>query len=167
MASWVTDEKGYWHPAKEKVALKNLSGKRIEIKQKDKDGKEFSQVIEPGDDYIYEGPCRQALFELWEIDKTGKTTTLGDDFRKNIEFMEAYGKFRAMFGFSKVEEYLAYIGYDEKAVKEEFEKKASKVSKHELPKRIQEIKKLGGGKDTVDGKLNKYGGFGAPELVAA
>ena len=33
MASWVADEKGLLHPAKERVGLKNLSGKPMKVKQ--------------------------------------------------------------------------------------------------------------------------------------
>ena len=46
---------GEFFPAKERVALKNLSGKEKEV-----DGK----IIKPGEDYIYEGADRAALFEL-------------------------------------------------------------------------------------------------------
>ncbi len=163
MASWITDEKGKWHPAKEKVALTNLSGKVLTFKKKDKDGKEFVESVNPGEPYIYEGPCREALFQLWEIDKTGGTTTIGEDFRTNTEFLESYAKARNAFGFKDVNEYLGYLGFDEKKVKEDFEAKASKVSKHELPNRIAEIKRIGGGDNRANpGKDIRYGGFGEP-----
>lgn len=161
MPSWVTDEKGLWHPKLERVSLKNLSGKIIKVKQKDMEGKEFTQEIQPGQDYIYEGPDRAALFELWNIDKTGKTTTLGEDFRRNTEFLESYAKARNAFGFNTVDEYLNYLGYDEKKVKDKFEETAAKINTHELPRRVEEIKKLGGGSDTATGQNLRYGGFGA------
>ena len=69
-------KEGVWHPAKERVALKNLSGKTKKV-----DGED----VQPGDDYIYEGADRAALFELYKL----KVETLGEDFRKNPEFLQA------------------------------------------------------------------------------
>lgn len=166
MSSWVTGPDGKWHPAKERVALKNLSGKVVTVKQKDKNGKEFIQEVQPGEDYIYEGPDRAALFELYLIDKTGNTTTIGENFRSNIEFMESYAKYRNMFGFTSVEEFLKYLGWDEEKAKEEFERKAAVIKKHDLPRRVDIINKLGGGKDTANSGLDKMGGFGDPDELA-
>lgn len=174
MPTWVSDEKGIWHPAKERVALKNISDKPIKIKQTDDDGKFFTKTIQPGEDYIYEGPDRAALFQWWE--ENGKpdasamkamdgNVTMGEDFRINSEFLEQYAKARQMFGFNKVDEYLVYLGYDEKKRHEDFVKKASTVTKHEAPQRIAEAKKLGGGQDYATGKLNRYGAFGDPPNV--
>lgn len=171
MSTWITDENGKWHPAKERVALKNLSGKTIKIKRII-GGKDVEEEIRPGDDYIYEGPDRAALFDWWEqngkpsaeqMKKLEGQVTLGEDFRQNTEFLEAYAKARNAFGFKDVAEYLTYLGYDFDKVKSDFEKKASVVNRHDLPKKINEIKKLGGGGDSVDGRLNKFGGFGEPE----
>lgn len=161
MSTWVSDERGLWHPGYERVSLKNLSGKTIRIKQKDIDGKEFTQEVAAGADYIYEGPDRAALFDLWQIDKSGNTTTLGNDFRSNPEFLESYAKARNAFGFNTIDEYLQYLGYDEKKVREEFNKKAVRINQHELPQRVEEIKRLGGGDDRANpGKNVRYGGFG-------
>ena len=169
MPSWVTDERGLWHPAKERVALKNLSGKTIIQKKKDREGKEYTEEIKPGDDYIYEGPDRASLFDWWEqngkpndetMKKLDGNVTLGEDFRNNNEFLESYAKARQAFGFQNVDEYLKYLGYDTEKVKKDFEKKASVVTKHELPRRVQEIKKLGGGDDRATGTHVRYGGFG-------
>ena len=151
--TWVTDEKGLWHPAKEKVALTNHSSKPFKHPNTD-------QMVQPDEPFIYEGPDRAALFELYQIDKTGKTTTLGENFRQNTEFLEYYAKMRNAFGFNNVNEFLAYIGYDEKEIKKQFEEKASVINKHELPKTIEEIKRIGGGSDTAGGQQVRYGGFG-------
>lgn len=170
MSTWVSDEKGVWHPAKERVPLKNLSNKPIEIEQTATDGKKFKQSIQPGMDYIYEGPDRAAMFQWWE--ENGKPTaeqmkervdnvTFGDDFRKNNEFMEQYAKFRNMFGFKDVEEYLKYIGYDSVKSHNRFLQNASVVATHDAPSRLKEIQMLGGGTDQANpGKNIRYGGFG-------
>lgn len=174
MATWISDEKGVLHPAKERVALKNLSGKPIKIKQLDDSGKEFVRTIQPDEDYIYEGPDRSALFNWWEengrlpaeeMKKLEGNVTLGEDFRVNTEFREQFAKARQMFGFNTVDEYLTYLGYDAKKSHERFLEKASVVAKHDMPSRVAEIKKLGGGQDYATGKLNRYGGFGdAPNV---
>lgn len=173
MPRWITDEKGKLHPSKERVSLKNLSDKPIKVEQTADDGKKFFQTIQPGMDYIYEGPDRAAMFQWWE--ENGKPTaeqikamepgtiTMGDDFRSNAEFMESYAKYRNMFGFKDVDEYLKYLGYDADKARKRFQEKSASVNIHDLPNRVPEIKKLGGGDDRANpGKNIKYGGWGEP-----
>lgn len=171
MSQWISDEKGNWHPAKERVPLYNRSDKTLEIEQTSKDGVKYKMDVLPGASYIYEGPDRAAMLQWWEEngrptaeqmqDKINGNVTFGDDFRKNTEFMEQYGKFRAMFGFKNVDEYLQYIGYDQKKLHENFLKKASIVSTHEAPSKVNEIQMVGGGTDKANpGKNLRYGGFG-------
>lgn len=177
MPSWISDETGKWHPAKENAPLVNISNKPIEIEVTSSDGKKFKQKIEPGANYVYEGPDRAALFQWWEENgrpdsKTMKQldgdVTFGEDFRTNNEFMEQYAKFRNMFGFKDVDEYLKYIGYDKEKSHARFLEKASIVAKHDLPGRVPEVKKIGGGDDKANpGKNLKYGGFGEPAELAA
>lgn len=171
MPTWISDEKGVLHPAKERVALKNLSSEPMTKEMEDVDGKKFTVKIPAGGDYIYEGPDRAALFQWWEengkpsaeqmLEMEGRVT-FGDDFRTNEAFLEQYAKARNMFGFKDVKEYLVYLGYDEKKLKDRFEKNVSRVNVHDLPDRITEIKKLGGGINTARGSKepNRYGGFG-------
>ena len=59
-----------------------------------------------------------------------------------------------------VEEYLTFIGYDKEKVEKEFEEKASKVHKDEIPERVKMIETPGGGIDTAGGNKPRYGGFG-------
>jgi hypothetical protein len=170
MSTFISDERGVWHPAKERVPLKNTSGKPIEIEQTATDGKKYKMTVPPGSDYIYEGPDRSAMFQWWE--ENGKPSaekmkemegnvTFGSDFRTNSEFMEQYAKFRQMFGFKDVEDYLKYLGYDSKKSHEKFLEKASVVTTHDAPARLSEVQKLGGGTDHANpGKNLRYGGFG-------
>lgn len=173
MPTWISDQKGKWHPAKEVASLINISDRPIEIEQTASDGKKYKQVIQPGAPYIYEGPDRAAMFQWWEengrpsieeMKKLEGNVTFGEDFRSNTEFMEYYGKYRNMFGFQNVDEFLKYLGYDEEKAKRRFEEKAKIVAIHDLPQRSPEIKKLGGGDDRANpGKNLRYGGFGEPE----
>lgn len=171
MSTWISDEKGILHPAKERVSLKNLSGKVIEIEQTATDGKKFKQLIQPGMDYIYEGPDRAAMFQWWE--ENGKTTaeqmkervdgsvTFGSDFRNNTEFLQHYSIARQAHGFKDMSEFLVFIGYDEKKSHAKFLERASVVNMHETPNRINELQRLGGGTDQANpGKNIRYGGFG-------
>lgn len=172
MSTWISDENGRWHPAKEVAGLINISDKPIQIEQTASDGKKFKVTVAPGAPYTYEGPDRAAMFQWWEENgrpdaKTMKelegNVTFGEDFRSNSEFMEQYAKFRNMFGFKDVDEYLKYLGFDKDKAHARFEQKASIVAVHDLPARSPEIKKLGGGDDKANpGKNLKYGGFGEP-----
>lgn len=171
MPTWISDEKGILHPAKERVALKNMTDKTIYREMTDVDGKKFKVPVPPGGDYIYDGPDRAALFQWWEEngkpsaeqmkEKEGKVT-FGDDFRQNDEFLKQFANARQSMGFASVDDYLKFLGYDEKKRHAEFEKKASSINVHDLPPRITEIKRLGGGSNTARGSKDReiYGGFG-------
>lgn len=150
MPSYVSKD-GVFHAQNEKVALTNLSGKPFT-------NPKTKEVIGVGEPYIYDGPCRAALFELWEADKSGKTTTFGVDFRKSPEFLQMLRD----LNFKTADEYLAWVGYDKEQVEKDFAANVSVIAKHELPKRVNEIKMLGGGKDYATGKNNQMGGFGDP-----
>lgn len=142
MPKWVSQE-GVWHPRNEKVALVNNSEKVKKI---------GDQEVGPGEPYIYEGPDRAALFQLFQE----KQESLGGDFRHDAEFLLRVKN----LGYRDLDDYLSSIGYDsEKAVKLT-EEKLSRVNKHELPKKIKAIETLGGGKDFSGQGNDKAGGFG-------
>jgi len=143
MSTFTSDE-GVWHPAKEKVALTNHSGKTITLPDGTK--------VKDGEPFIYSGPDRGALIELHERGEE----SLGSNFRTNPEFLQAIRN----MGFQNVEEYLKSIGYDSESEKARFKKISSVVTKHELPKRAKMVKDMGGGQDTAGGGLDRWGGFG-------
>ena len=177
MPSWITDENGLWHPAKEKANLVNHSNKDIVIYITDDTGKKFKKTIKPGEPYVYEGPDRAALFQWWE--ENGKpdaekmkeldgNVTFGEDFRGNMEFLEFFAKMKNSLGFADMDAFLKYLGYDKEKYQKRFQEKASSISKHELPQKVEEIKTIGGGSVPHDPRQSKYGGFGTPaELTAA
>ena len=141
MSTYVSAE-GLWYPGKEKVGLVNKSKKTIKI-----DGKD----IKPGEPFIYEGPDRAALIELH---KAGEEN-FGITFRQNPEFLQAVRN----MGFNDVEKYLEWAGYDKEKADKDFQAKIARVSKHELPKRVESINIIGGGQNTA-GSGDRYGGFG-------
>jgi hypothetical protein len=164
MPSWIADEKGLLHPAKERVGLVNNTGERMKHPT-------TGEMIEPGDPYIYDGPDRAAMFQWWE--ENGKPTaeqikampddaiTMGTDFHTNQEFMDFYAKYRQAFGFQNMAEFLTYLGYDEKKQQDRFKNLSQEVKLHELPERVPEIKKVGGGDDRANpGKNIRLGGWG-------
>ena len=144
--------KGKWFPQKEKVALKNYSEKIIDNPSTDEKLK--GDKIEPGEDFIYSGPDRAALFELWQA----KVEHFGEDFRTNPEFLQAVRN----MGYTSYKKYLKDIGFDEKKIDEEFNEKAEKITKHELPKRVEALNTLAGGRDTSGGGQDMKGDFSIP-----
>jgi hypothetical protein len=143
MSTWVSD-KGKWSPAKEKIGLTNLSDVSI---------KYGGETIKPGEPFIYDGPDRQAVKELHESGETH----LGEDFRRDPDFVQM----TRTRNFNSVEEYLAWLGYDEKKHDAECKKKMHSVTAHEIPKRAKEIKAMGGGQDRTGNRNNDViGGFG-------
>ena len=135
--------KGEWHPAKEKVGLINRSGKVKTVN---------GQTVQPGEPFIYEGPDRAALFELYNqgVEK------LGQNFKRSPEILDIVRK----FNFKDIDDYLQFIGYDEAKADKDFEEKAQLISKHELPKRVKEIDVMSGG-----GGEYKKGAWDEPPLV--
>lgn len=129
---------GVWHPAKEKVGLKNYSNKVI--KNPSTDEKHKDEEIKPGEDFIYSGPDRAALYELWEA----KVKNFGEDFRTNPDFLQAVRN----MGYSSYKAYLKDIGFNEAKMEEDFTKKAEEVNLHELPQKVKAIDTLAGGRDT-------------------
>jgi len=144
---------GKWYPQKEKVALKNYSETETIINPST-DEKYKGEEIKPGEDYIYSGPDRAALYELWKE----KAEHLGTDFRTNPEFLQAVRN----MGYPSYKKYLKDIGFDEKKLEEKFEKEASKISKHELPKKVKALDELAGGTDFSGQGNNMKGDFKLP-----
>lgn len=135
--------KGKWYPAKEKIGLTNLSDKIIKYK---------GNSIKPGEPFVYSGPDREALKML---EKEGREH-LGKDFRHDKEFLKAV---RTM-EFADVDSYLKYCGYDEEQDQRDFNKRAEVTKAHDIPKKVNEIRVMGGGKDYAGNKNDVIGGFG-------
>lgn len=151
MSGFVSDE-GLWSCAKEKVVLKNQSDKPII--NPSTEGKYVGETVQPGEDFVYEGPDRRAMYELFLAGEEH----FGINFRKSPEFLELLRK----FNFKTEKEYLKFVGYDTVKAKENFEKNASIVSKHELPKKVKALRELGGGRDFSGQGNDRYGDFGSP-----
>lgn len=170
MPSWISDERGLLHPAKEQVGLINRSDKPIKIEQTSDDGTKFTKTILPGGSYVYEGPDRAAMLQWWEengkptyeqiMDMPQGTITMGSDFRQNDEFLKQFRIAREAHGYQSVKEYLKDIEFDEVKVHGNFLKKASVVQLHDLAERVPEIKRVGGGDDRANpGKNIRAGGW--------
>lgn len=153
MPRWITDEKGVWHPAKEKVALRN-NRKEPMINPSATWSSYYGEVVQPGEVFIYEGPDRAAMFELFDQ----KVDSLGADFHNDPDLVSRVKQ----MGYKDVTEYSKVMGYDEKKAKDRFAKEATKVAQHELPEKVEAIKRLGGGQDLSGQGNDTYGGFGEP-----
>ena len=147
---------GKFVPAKERVVLKNTSNE-VFINPSADYSKYAGEEVQPGQEFIYEGPCRKAMCDL----HAEGLEYYGQDFRKSPDFLEHLRK----FNFKNEKEYFKFIGFDEEKTIKEAEAKASMISGHELPAKVKEIKKLGGGNDTSGEGNIQYGGFGKPKGV--
>jgi len=153
MSPKFTSKDGIWHPSKERVALKNHSNKTI-VNPSEEGSKYAGEKIAPGADYIYEGSDRAALFELFK----DKVSEFGQNFHHDIELISRVKQ----LGYADVDEYAKVMGYDKEKVEAEFNKNASIVNQHELPKKVAAIKELGGGVDTTGSGNDMAGDFGEP-----
>lgn len=145
---------GKWYPAKEQASMKNTFGKTIESEFVV--GPTGSHVVKEGEQFIYTGPNRAAVKVLKELGEE----TLGKDFRKDQQFMQA---FRAL-GFNNADEYLKYLGFNEK---ETIEKQMSMIDLLSTndKKKQKEILEIAGGRDFTGNKENDViGGFGDQRL---
>lgn len=153
MPTFVSD-KGVFHPAKEKVSLK-YNGKKSIARDKLPKGVTISgDSLNPGDDFLYDGPDREALKVIFKENPDG--STIGEDFRRDPDFIQM----TRTRGFNTVDDYLKSIGYDEAKDTEKFQKKAASVKAHEVADRVSEIEVLGGGKDFTGSGADTIGGFG-------
>lgn len=150
MANWVSKD-GVFYPAKERVSLKNNSGKVL-INPSAKWSKFCGESVQPGDDFIYEGEDRAALFTLFKE----KVDVLGQDFRKNPDMIGI----ARQFGYKDVNAYAKAMGYDAEQVEKNFEERVGAVVRHDLPARAKEVSRMGGGNDTTGNGADIIGGFG-------
>lgn len=157
MSSFVS-KSGVWFPAKERVSLKNLSGKVL-TNPSDESSKYHGEQVQPGEDFIYEGPDRAAMFHLFKE----KVDTLGQDFRQNPDMIHM----ARQFGYKSVDAYAKAVGFDQEKEDAEFEAKASVVAKHDLPKKAKEALVMGGGQDTSGSGADIVGGFGEERVRPA
>jgi hypothetical protein len=142
---------GVWYPGKERVSLKNISGKVLT--NPSAEGSKFcGETVQPGDDFIYEGPDRAAMFHLFKE----KVDTLGQDFRQNPDMIHM----ARQFGYKDINAYAKAVGYDKEKEDLMFAEKASVVAKHDLPKRAKETMIMGGGQDSSGSGADVIGGFG-------
>lgn len=153
MAKWIS-EGGMFFPANERVGLTNNTDKVITNPSAEW-SMFYNEEVQPGADYIYEGPCRDALKILREqgLEDLG---FLGDHFTQNNDMIEL-----ARIKYNKtVEEYAEMMGYNKDKAKELAEKYKKQVFVRLEPKRVPEIKISGGGTNRAGTGGDKAGGLG-------
>ncbi len=152
MSNWISKE-GLWFAKKERVVLKNESDKPIT--NPSTEGKYMGETVQPGEEFVYEGPDRRSMYELFLAGEEN----FGINFRKSPEFLEIVRK----FNFKSEKDYLKFVGYDSVKELEKFEKNIATVAKHDLPKKVKALRELGGGKDFSGQGNDRYGDFGLPK----
>jgi len=147
---------GVWHVAKERVALRNNSVNTI-TNPSEEGSKYFGEEVAPGADFIYEGPDRAALFELFKIDATGEVTTLGEHFTDDVQ-MQDLARQR---GYKSVIDYAKHFGYNKEKMESRFSELISEVKTHSLPNKVAMIEAAeSGGTNTAGTEGHMKGGFG-------
>jgi len=149
-----TSLEGKWVPQKERVHLNNNTGKEI-TNPSEEGSLFFGEKVAPDTVFIYEGPDRAALLDLYLAGET----EFGQDFRSDMDFQSRVRQ----LGFKSDKDYLKFIGYKEDDQIKKSKEDLSVVNAHKLPERAKEIKMLGGGSDLSGNNNNIYGGFGTPE----
>jgi len=147
MPRWNSND-GKWDPQNEKIGLINHSSGTITIGGKD---------VGPGEPFIYEGPCRAALFELFEA----KEEHFGKDFQHDPDFISRVKG----LGFNSMKDYLKFTGYSKEKSEKTFKENSSNVSRHELPEQVRMIRTASGGDDTSGSGKDQKGNFGAAPLL--
>lgn len=146
---------GKFIPAKESCSMVNTFGKTITSEFIV--GPDGSNTVKPGENFLYNGPNREAVRKL----KEQGSEYLGRDFRHHPEFLQAVRN----MGFNNPEEYLKMIGFDEKAEYNKQMEKVVELTSEKNPNRKEEAYMLAGGQDRSGEAANNYiGGFGAERL---
>ena len=105
---------------------------------------------------IYQGADRAALKMLEE-----QGGTIGQHFKTNMDFVMRVKQ----LGFSSIEDYLKFIGHDEKQQQAKFDELLKKVNKHELPARhVPASITSSGGDDTSGHGQHMKGELDAPPV---
>jgi len=146
---------GVWHVAKERVALTNRSNHTITNPSAEW-SKYVDEKVEAGQPFIYEGPDRASLFELYKADPTGEMTTLGQDFRSDTDMQDR----TRQRGYKSVADYAKAIGYSQEKSDAKFNELVSKLETHEVPKRVKMIEAVESGAYDTVGNEHRKGGFG-------
>lgn len=139
---------GIFYPAKEKIGLVNHSNQVI-TNPSATWSNHYGEKVEPGDPYIYEGPDRAAMYELY----LQGVETLGQDFHLDVELINRVRQ----LGYKSIDDYAEIMGWKKSKSEQQFKEKATVVTKHELPQKVKELELDSGGPIK--------GGFGEPPTI--
>jgi len=147
---------GVWHVARERVSLVNNSNQTI-TNPSEEGSKYFGEQVKAGEPFIYEGPDRASLFELYKADPSGEMTTFGMDFRDDPDMQDR----ARQRGYKSVADYAKAVGYNKEKSEARFIEMIAKVDTHSLPERVKMIEAAqSGGMNTAGTEGHRKGGFG-------
>jgi len=114
------------------------------------------KVYLPDEERFHDGEDREARRI---IDENGGS--MGQHYKTNLDLITiAHQR-----GFKDVDEYLKFLGYDEKKAQVKFDEELSKVHKHEAPKRLEPARiDRSGGDDTSGHGNHMKGALDAPPI---
>ena len=161
MGQWISDG-GIMYPANERVSLKNTSEKMI-INPSVEGSKFYKEEVEPGNDYIYEGPCRDAMKHLVDQGLDPYTGFIGTHFMMSNEMYEIA---RAK-GYDNVEDMIEKTtNYNAKDAKEKVEAYRKKFNTRKAPERVKAINPPSGGRNEAGTGGDLSGGMGEPKPIS-
>ena len=156
MPRFISDE-GVWVVAKERVSLKNETEK-VQTNPSVEGSKYYGEQVQPGEDFIYEGPDRAALQMLKELD-LHEQGYMGSHFTESPELFEL----ARTKGYDNVEDYVKKLGYKSDKAKELVAKYKTTYATHSGPAKVKGKEFMGGGKNTAGTGNDLKGDFGDPK----
>lgn len=160
MPQWISKD-GEWFVAKEKVGLINKSGKTIKNPSAEYSDY-YEKEVKPGEPFIYEGPDRAAMYELYKADKSGEIVTLGQHFTEDPEMQDR----ARQRNYKSVADYAKHFGWSKEKSDSKFAEQIAEVKTHDLPKRVEMVEaSQSGGHDTSGMGRDRDGGFGETPAV--
>ena len=156
MPRFISDE-GVWVVAKERVSLKNETG-AVAVNPSVEGSKYHKEQIQPGEDFIYEGPDRAALKMLQELD-LAEQGYMGQHYSESPELFEL----ARTKGYDNVEDYVKKLGYKTDKAKELVKKYKDTYYSHSGPAKVTGTKFKGGGTNTAGTGNDIEGDFGDPK----
>ena len=147
-------EEGMVFAARERVVLRNNTDKVL-INPSDENSRYHGEEVQPGEEYIYEGPDRgfQELLKEMGAENEGY---LGQPFEQNPEMIQLARQKH----YTSVKEMVEMEGYDKELTKKRVEEAKKKVNSHKLPEKKPGQKFSGGGRNTTGGGNEIQGDWG-------
>ena len=155
MAKFISDE-GIQYPANERIGLKNET-KEMMINPSVEGSRFYGEEVEPGDDYIYEGPCRDAIKILTDLGLYPDPGFMGEHYTTNNDLINL-AKYKH---YDTVQDYVkGEVHYDAEEAQNKIKEYREKFFSRKPAERVKPIKPISGGRNTAGTEGSISGGMG-------